>query len=174
MEKEKFIPPHLWEIIRRCHNAEIGHWGVNRTIELIKELLEREPELLKTPWLTMRRDVTTYKQRRHPCIKMSEKKLCHMTQKYVTSTYGVFENIAIDALTLQESKNGYKHLLTIIDTATRYTGLKPLKDLTAKAATQAMIEYMSVYGIPQKKQSYNSSQFIKEFVEMVDILRIFR
>jgi hypothetical protein len=94
-----------------------------------------------------------------------------MTRKYVTSTCGVFENIAIDALSLQETKNGYKHLLTIIDTATRYTVLKPLKDLTAKAAAQAMIEYMSVYGIPQKIQSDNSSQFMKEFVEMVDILR---
>jgi hypothetical protein len=170
-EKAIHIPKHLWEIIQRCHNANIGHWGVNRTIELIKELLEKEPELLKEPWLTMRRDVTTYIQRCDTCIKISERKLCHMTRKYVTSTCGVFENIAIDGLSLQETKNGYKHLLTIIDTATRYTVLKPLKDLTAKAAAQAMIEYMSVYGIPQKIQSDNSSQFMKEFVEMVDILR---
>ena len=94
-----------------------------------------------------------------------------MTSKYVTSTYGIFENIAIDALSLQETKSGNKHLLTIVDTATRYTVLKPLKDLTAKAAAQAMIEYMCVYGIPQQIQSDNSSQFMKEFAEMVEILR---
>ena len=43
--------------------------------------------------------------------------------------------------------------------------------MTAKAAAQAMIEYMCVYGIPHKIQSDNSSQFIKEFEEMVSILR---
>ena len=39
--------------------------------------------------------------------------------------------------------------------------------MTAKSAAQAMIEYMCVYGIPQKIQSDNSSQFMKEFEEMV-------
>ena len=94
-----------------------------------------------------------------------------LTKKYVTSIYGVFENIAIDGLALQQTKSGYRHLLTIIDTATRYTVLRPMKDLTAKAAAQAMIEYMCVYGIPMKIQSDNSSQFLKEFEEMVEILR---
>jgi IS30 family transposase len=102
---------------------------------------------------------------------MSEQKLFRATNKYVTSSYGVFENIAIDALSLQPTKSGNKHLLTIIDTATRYVVLKPLKDLTAKAAAQAMIEYMCIYGIPNRIQSDNSSQFMKEFEEMVTLLR---
>ena len=134
-------------------------------------MLEKDPTILKEKWPSMRRDVTTFIHRCDTCIKTNERKLHHMTQKYVTSTYGVFENIAIDALSLQETKSGYKHLLTIIDTATRYTVLKPLKDMTAKEAAQAMIEYMCVYGIPHKIQSDNSTQFYKEFEEMVEILR---
>ena len=42
--------------------------------------------------------------------------------------------------------------------------------MTAKTAAQAMIEYMWVYEIPHKIQSDNSSQFKKEFEEMVSIL----
>ena len=90
----------------------------------------------------MRRDVTTFIQKCDTCIKLSDRKFCHMTKRYTTSTYGVFENIAIDAVSLQETKTGFKYLLIIIDTATRYTVLKPLRDMTAKTAAQAMIEYM--------------------------------
>jgi hypothetical protein len=136
-----------------------------RTLLQLKETIEKDTTMEQKPWPAMRRDVTTFIRRCDTCIKLSEKKLKHMTSKYVTSTYGVFENIAIDALSLQETKSGNKHLLTIIDTTTRYTVLKPLRDLTAKAAAQALIEYMCVYGIPQKIQSDNGTQFMKEFQE---------
>ena len=35
-----------------------------------------------------------------------------------------------------------------------------------------MIEYMCVYGIPNRIQSDNSTQFRREFEEMVEILRV--
>jgi IS30 family transposase len=161
----------LWNIIHKCHNADVGHWGVNRTLELIQETLERDPTLLTQPWPAMRRDAETYIHKCDSCIKTSEQKIKHMTRKYVTSSYGVFENIAIDALAMEVSKNGFNHLLTIIDTATRYVVLKPLKDLTARSAAQAIIEYMCVYGVPMHITSDNSTEFKKEFEEMVEILK---
>jgi hypothetical protein len=170
-ERATHVPPHLWKLLQKCHNADVGHWGVNRTLELLQETLERDPTLLSQPWPAMRRDVETYIHKCDSCIKTSEQKVKQMTRKFVTSSYGVFENIAIDALAMETSKNGNKYLLTIIDTATRYIILKPLKDLTARVAAQALIEYMCVYGIPIHITSDNSTEFKKEFEEMVNILR---
>ena len=50
-------------------------------MKLIKELLEKEPELLKEQGISMRRDVTTFIQKCDTCIKLSDRKFCHMTKK---------------------------------------------------------------------------------------------
>jgi cleavage and polyadenylation specificity factor subunit 1 len=170
-EKATHVPKHQWDLIAKCHNAEIGHWGVNRTLELLHEMMEQDPSITVAQWPAMRRDVDTYIKKCDLCQKTSEQKLRQYTRKYATSTYGVFENIAIDAVQMPTSTAGYKYILTLIDTFTRYTVLKPIKDMSAQTAAKAMIEYMCVYGAPNQIRSDNSTEFMQVFKEMVDILR---
>ena len=132
---------------------------------------ERDPELADMTWPSMRRDVQTFIKRCDTCIKMTEQKRIQHTRKYVTERHGVLQLIGIDAIHMPKTKNGHKYILTIIDLFTRYTVLKPLKDLTAQTAAKALIEYMCVYGVPIHITSDNSTQFMKEFSEMVDILK---
>jgi hypothetical protein len=148
-EKEYFIDTHIHKLLRKCHNSEIGYFGVNDP-----SILKDKPE-----WKTKRKDVTTFIKRCELCEKMRLQRLTQHTKHYAISKYGVLENIAIDSIHISESKAGNTHMLTIIDLATRYTILKPIKDLTAKNAAKAIMEYIYVYGIPNTICSDNGSQF---------------
>ena len=48
-EKATHIPPEQWNMIKKCHNAETGHWGINRTIEILKETIEKDPNMDQKP-----------------------------------------------------------------------------------------------------------------------------
>jgi hypothetical protein len=102
---------------------------------------------------------------------MRTQRLTQHTKQYAISKFGVLENIAIDSIHISESKTGNTHMLTIIDLATRYTVLKPIKDLTAKNAAKAIMEYIYVYGIPNTICSDNGSQFQSVFEETIALLK---
>jgi len=172
-EKEYFIDTHIHKLLRKCHNSEIGHFGVNPTLEIVERVLEKDPSILKDKpeWKTKRKDVTTFIKRCELCEKMRTQRLTQHTKHYAISKYGVLENIAIDSIHISESKAGNTHMLTIIDLATRYTVLKPIKDLTAKNAAKAIMEYIYVYGIPNTICSDNGSQFQSVFEETIAILK---
>ena len=53
----KHIPQDKYNIIKLCHNYEIGHWGENRTIELVQSLLDKDPKYAELEWKGMRKDV---------------------------------------------------------------------------------------------------------------------
>ena len=64
---------------------------------------------------------------------------------------------------LSESKQGFKHILTIIDRGTNFVLAVPVKDL--KATTQARVLYQEVFckfGIPRKIISDRGTAFKNE------------
>jgi len=166
----KYIPPDKFKIIEQCHNHEVGHWGVNRTIEMVKTLIELDPKYENIQWNCMRKDVQTYILRCDCCNKMNERQLTSHVKKYTTSEYGVMKCIAIDAIHMPKAKSGNKYILTVIDTFTRYTALYALKELTAKTAAKTLMNHMCIYGIPDKITADNATQFQAEFKEMLSIL----
>jgi Tfp pilus assembly protein PilO len=58
----QYIPEDKMKIIASVHNHQIGHWGVNRTLELCQEVMERDrdEQLGKKSWKCMRKDVDTF------------------------------------------------------------------------------------------------------------------
>jgi len=166
------IPRDKYQIIKECHNHTIGHWGVHRTIELVKEIIEKDPKHHNLEWKGMRKDVQSFISRCDCCNKMNEQQLTSHVKKYTTSEYGIMQCIAIDAIYMPKSKSGNKYILTVIDAFTRYTALYAMKDLTAQTAAKTLMNHMCIYGIPVKIQSDNSTEFEAEFRETVEILRI--
>jgi hypothetical protein len=170
---QQHIPKHLHSVIKKCHNHSIGHWGVNKTIDLIHKLMDNDStyDRLKD-WKTMRRDVQTFIHRCDCCIKMNEQQLKSHTRKYTTNEYGIMKCIAIDAIHMPKTKSGNKYILTCIDTFSRYTALYALKDLTAQTAAKTMMNHFCVYGIPDKLTADNSTEYEAQFREMIDLLEV--
>ena len=91
-----------------------------------------------------------------------------ITHPYVTSTWGVFDNIAIDTIMgLPETPEKYKNLLVIVDTFSRYIELYPMRELTAAATTQHLQEWINRYGRPLNILTDNGSQFSGIFAEVL-------
>jgi hypothetical protein len=165
------IPSDKQDILRQCHNHEIGHWGINRTIELCQEIMDNDPKLKGKTWNTMRADATHFIHSCDTCKKMSEQKLTSHVDKYVTAEHGIMKCLAIDAIHMPKTKSGNNYILTVIDTFTRYTTLYAIKDLTALTAAKTLINHMCVYGVPCKITADNSTEFEKEFREAIEILQ---
>jgi cleavage and polyadenylation specificity factor subunit 1 len=168
----KHIPQDKYNIIKLCHNYEIGHWGENRTIELVQSLLDKDPKYAELEWKGMRKDVQAFIRKCDCCNKMNETHMKSHIKKYTTSEYGVMKCIAIDAIHMPKTKSGFQYILTVIDCFTRYTALYAIKDLTAQTAAKTMINHMYVYGVPDKIISDNSTEYEAEFKEMLSILQI--
>jgi hypothetical protein len=168
-----YVPNSIKKLILTCHNHEVGHWGVNRTIELLQTRIDNDPQLDKyKTWHNMRKDVQAILKSCDCCIKMSERRLLSHTHKYITSEYGVMKCIAIDAIYMPTTKAGNKYILTVIDAFTRYVALYPIKDLTAQTAAKIIMNHMCIYGVPDKVTADNSTQYEEVFSEMMDILKV--
>jgi hypothetical protein len=95
------------------------------------------------------------------------------TKGFTTSTWGVFDNIAIDVIMgLPKSESGNTNLMVIIDTFSRYIELYPMQALTAKAAAKALHQWMCRYGRPRNILTDNASQFQGEYEATLKVLGI--
>ena len=143
--------------IKEIHNAFIGHHGVERTMQKLIESLTAKNEPL---WPNMREHVREF-IRTCPCCQKNNTlmELIRMSH-FTTHTYEPWYTINIDTIgPLQESSEGYKHILVIIDCFSRFVELIPIKDTSAKAARDALLGIIGRYGVPNQIRSDNGTQF---------------
>mgnify|MGYP003336092690 CR=1 FL=1 len=175
--KDYVIPLDKYKIIRKCHNTQVGHWKVQLTVNRVNKLLQEDPQYRDvidtyTP-AEVRRDVTAVINKCPCCQKMDP--ICKQiaTRPYTTSSWGIFDNIAMDTIMgLPQSKQGHTNLLVIIDTFSRYIELFPMKELTAEATTKHLLSWMNRYGRPFNVLTDNASQFKHVFAATLQNLGI--
>ena len=167
------IPTQYYEIIGKCHNSKVGHWGLEGSITKVKEYLEQNEELYgDLVWHTIRKDVDNF-IKKCPCCQLNRQKRFQIdTKQYTTSKFGLFKNLSIDAIYVPESKGHEKYILVIVDAASRYVRLVPLRDLSAESAARGLMNHMHQFGIPNEICTDNSSQFQSVFQETLKILSV--
>ena len=181
----KRIPKDKYDIISRVHNngaanpgkvGLVGHAGVDLTLRKVRQLLQAEPSLLKEgdTWPNIRQDVTNFVRKCPCCQKMALLKRPIMTKPFTTGRYGLWDQVAMDTIgPLPLSTDGYKYIVTIIDTFSRAVELVPLKDLTATTAATAVVQHMGRYGLPCSYLTDNGSQFVNDTIDQLcDMLDI--
>jgi hypothetical protein len=167
------IPTEYYEIINKCHNSQVGHWGVEESITKVKAYLSQNEELYRDlVWHTSRKDVDTF-VKKCPCCQLNRQKRFQIdTRQYTTTKFGLFKNLSIDAVYVPESTGHEKYILVVIDASSRYVTLTPLRDLSAESAARVLMKHMHQFGIPNEICTDNSSQFQSVFQEMLEVLSI--
>jgi hypothetical protein len=151
-------------IISKVHNIYIGHHGVDRTVQL---LTERDCKMEG-----LRNKVNHFVRNCPLCQRMSELKVPILAHRFVSSTFEPMQRLAIDAIgPLPPSDEGYKYILVIIDCFTRWIELFPMKDVSAIAAADSIVQFAGRYGFAKQLVSDRGSQFVNSIIsELMQLL----
>jgi hypothetical protein len=156
-----------FKLISSTHNAVMGHHGVNRTYELMRR------NDIGSSIIHLREKISWFIKRCDCCQRMSVITPVVTTRKFTTATYKPMVRLNIDTVgPLRESPNGNKFILVIIDTFTRWVELFPIKDTSAIAAAEALLQHSGRYGFAQEILSDKGSQFVNQIISELSKLML--
>jgi hypothetical protein len=159
------IPQDHFNDLLSTHNHNVGHGSVDLTYERVHRIAPN-----RWPW-KQRRFVVSFCKRCPFCQKMREIKMKILSSPFVLSTYRMFQRIAFDTIgPLPESADGYKHILVLIDTFSRWVHLFALRRLLAREAAEKIIQYIGIYGSPEQFLSDQGTQFKNQTFDEVNKL----
>jgi hypothetical protein len=115
----------------------------------------------------MRKDINHYIQSCPICQKLDQRKYLVHTNPFVVNSNSPFQEIAVDTIGPFVESNGYKYILVIICTFSRFVELYPITDTSALSASTSLLSYCGRYGVPAMIRSDNGSQFINELIRLI-------
>jgi hypothetical protein len=145
--------------IQMCHNAIVGHNGVDRTLTRLFSLQQ--------VWKNMKQHVRTYINNCACCQKLSAIDPKIKASHFETSNYAIFDTLNVDYIGPFPDK-GY--ILVIIDTFSRWTEMFWCADADGKTAADCLLTHFGRFGSPNMIRSDRGSHFandlIKDFLDL--------
>ena len=147
-------------ILSSAHeNKFSGHFGIKKTCEKIKKYYF---------WPSLKRDVVKFCKTCHIC-QISGKpnqKIPKAPLYPIPATAEPFSQIILDIVgPLPKSKSGFEYLLTIMDRATRFPEVVPIRNIKSKVIIKHVVDFISRFGIPREIQTDRGTNFTSRFFE---------
>ena len=162
LSSERRIPSREFEFIKKCHGGAVGHHGVDRTLALVREALEKRGE---SPWPQLHDDVRQFVRNCAACQKSWAGKPPVVTEPFTVSSDEPMKRIAVDTLgPFPVDSHGNTYVISVIDTFSRYVQLFPAADCTAAAAAKAIMGHFSYFGVPAFMLSDNGPQYANSLI----------
>ena len=155
------IPEEMRVLLERCHNDNIGHSGVKRTVEKMVRLMVENG----VKGTNVRKYVSAYIARCPVCQRNQLNRLKVLSEDFQIEAYEPWQRGAFDLITgLPDDGYGNTILLVGIDCLTRYVVLYPLKTGSAKEVAQKMLVNAGMFGCTCQILVDNGSEFDNEVV----------
>ena len=169
---EVHIPQAVYVLLQKHHNAADGHFGVKTTIQKLNDLESAQLQRLHVNQSQLRKYVAKFIYNCPTCQKLRHLREKVKTLPFTLSANQPFERINVDTIgPLTETKDGYKYILVIIDSFSRWVELTKLKTLEPEEAATALLEFMGRYGNPRQLLTDRGTQFVNNVVsELVEKL----
>jgi hypothetical protein len=152
-EPETRIPEVYYRILSSLHNSVIGHFGVEKTITLLRKAGHS--------WIGMRKHIRQFIRQCATCQKLSDKKLALKIHPFTTASYNPMEVLNIDAIgPLEIDGFGNCHILVIICCFTRWVELVPIPNTDALSAARGILQHVGRFGVPSTIRSDRGPQFV--------------
>ena len=156
-------PQEYADILGQFHNSEVGHFGVEKTVNLLVTKGFR--------WDYMRQHVKAFIKHCPCCQVMSQLKPAIHTLPFTTASYNPMESLNVDTIgPLPADEDGYEYILVVIDRFSRWIELYPTKDVSAKSGAKALLNHFGRYGAAYELRSDGASQFVNEIIEQLLLL----
>lgn len=171
LHNNEVINEDVDKIISSVHNAIDGHKGITLTI---KELINQGYR-----WETLRRDVVEFIHKCGWCQKERQTERDNLNiEERVIEAYFPFEEVSIDTIVnVDEDSDGYKHVLVMIDSFSRFVEIYPCKDQSAATFMICLMNWIGRYGPMRSLRSDKAPQFknkvLQQFEDHVGTNHIF-
>lgn len=146
-------------------NPAAGHMGPAKTLYNIAK---------QWFWISMASDVKAYCRQCHECAKVNpapNKQPNPLGPMPIPER--LFERVHIDLLQLPKTKTGYKYMLVMVDSFSKWIEVAPLPDKTADGVAKAFVdEWICRHGVPDSIFSDHGSEFDNAlFKEIQNLLK---
>ncbi len=156
--QDNIIPPQTYRAIGKCHNSKVGHHGIQRTMDKLRAMKYSTKYLMDY--------VKLFVKRCPACQKMSQIKPVIETIPFTTAAYAPMHKLNMDTIgPLPETKDGYKHILVIIDCFSRWVELYKCCSTEAEEAAKHLIDFVGRYGCPKEIITDNATQFVNDTIQ---------
>jgi transposase InsO family protein len=153
-------------LIDQYHTSLGAHWGVDRTIQLIRQY---EPKTTsKDLWPYLHRDVREFIKACPTCQKMSPIKTIINANRFFLASSLPMMKIDMDTIgPLPTDKNGNKYIVVLIDAFSRYITLSAASDVSAESAAKTFYLHTCRFGFPTSITTDNGTQFMNQLFEQL-------
>lgn len=162
------VPKHLMQLVlQRYHSSPAaGHFDADRT----RKRLEN-----KYFWYGLPTDVSSFCSSCDTCSQVKSSGGCHSTVGTIPKP-GPFEFVCVDIVGPMPVCRGYKFILTMEDSFTRWVEAVPLSSISSEAVAAAFLKnWVYRFGPPVTLHSDRGTQFISStFLELSKLLGIER
>lgn len=154
------IPPNEYRKIGRVHNSRVGHFGLEKTLDGLREKGE--------VWKHMRKHIKQFIKQCPVCQLNSDTKVSTKVPPFTRASYEPMEVLNIDTIgPLPEDESKNKYILVVVDCFSRWVELFGVPDTSALSAAKVLIQHCGRFGIPAMIRSDRGSQFVNELIEQL-------
>lgn len=136
------LPKEYRPLVYKELHQEMGHLGVERTMNLIRD---------RFYWPRMQQEVEHFVTRVCECLKKRKpNRPARAPLSSIKTTYP-FEMVSIDFLHLEPCKQGYQYILVVMDHFTRFAQAYATTNKSAKTVAEKIFgDYVFKFGFPSK------------------------
>lgn len=143
--------------IRSVHNAFVGHHGVQRTVELLKEL--------GLSWESMQEDVEVFLRACPNCAAVRSGR-CLRGKSFRVYSEAPNKEWSGDSIgPLSMDLNGFIYILVIVEMFSGFVHLRPIKTVGKEECSEILYHLFCHYGAPQRFRADNAGQFKNNLVK---------
>lgn len=159
MVQELVMPkPYREEILRKAHGSSLAaHMGRKKTQQRI---------LKNYFWLGLSTDVKEVIQQCHVCQMTGHRNIPKHPMMPLPIMEVPFKRIAADIVgPLPATAEGHRYILTTMDYGTKYPEAVPMKEITAQAVADELVQMFCRVGVPEEIITDRGSNFCAELSE---------
>jgi len=164
------IPSHVYKLISMQHNSTVGHMGVEKTYERVKQYMQHNNVTFERG---MEQHVRNFVSRCPICQKNSDRDDKINIKPFTSITLKPMQRLSIDTIgPLPVDSKGHKYIIVMIDTFTRYLLTYPARTLEAKECAEILSQHICRYGVPDEILTDNGKQFVNSHLQT--LLSVFK
>ena len=159
------IPANIYKLISAQHNSVVGHMGVDKTYERVRDYVRRNNIKFERG---MEQHVRNFISRCPICQKNSDRDDTINVKSFTSITLRPMQRLSIDTIgPLPMDTKGHKYIIVMIDTFTRYLLTYPAKTLEAKECADILSQHICRYGVPDEILTDNGKQFVNNHLQQL-------